>query len=164
MMLLGVFCSMVHGAALPILMLFFGQLTDSFIYHDISLGLAQNVSNQTGMDVNCTSVFNYTVASVTFTDATITSIFQITSNSSFPDVECLLGDAFLSEIDMTVIAFVGIAVIVLVAATLQIFTFQFAAERQVHKIRLRYYRAIMRQDIAWFDSNPTGELVNRLSE
>ena len=164
MMLLGTLCAIAHGTALPLLMLFFGDLSDSFIYQDISSGIARNVSNQTGMDINCSSIFNYTLNDVTFPDVNITSILQSLPNAGFQDARCLLGAEFISEINITVLTFVGIGVGVVIVATLQICTFQFAAEQQVYNIRLRYYRAIMRQDIAWFDSNPTGELVNRLSE
>ena len=164
-MLLGVVCAIAHGAALPLLMLYFGELTNGFIFQDISSRIAQNISEIENLtDIDCDSVFNFTVDGTTFVGATITSVIQSFSNSSFPNAECLLGDAFIGQINVYVYAFIGIAVGVLIAATLQIFTFQFAAERQVYKIRVRYYRAIMRQDILWFDSHPTGELVNRLSE
>ena len=42
--------------------------------------------------------------------------------------------------------------------------YQLAAERQVYKIRLLFYQAILRQNIGWFDSNPSGELSSRLTE
>ena len=162
-MLLGFLCAVGHGIALPLLMLFFGNLTDSFIYHEISSDIAQNVSNQTGiMDINCGSVFNFTAGNSTFTS--ITMILESFEVAGFEDVECLLGGDFISDINASVFAFIGIAIGVAILATLQISTYQFAAERQVYKIRVRYYRAILRQDIAWFDANPTGALVNRLSE
>lgn len=164
MMLLGALCAIAHGAALPLLMRYFGQIINTLIFQDISSRFARDISNQTGMEINCSSVFNYTLGNLTLTDTTITSIFQDIPGSGFPNAECLLGDEFISQVDIIVLIFVGIAVGVLVVATLQVFTYQFAAERQVYKIRTLYYRAILRQDIAWFDTNPTGELVNRLSE
>ena len=164
-MVLGFFSAVINGTALPLLMLFFGNLADTFILQDISSDIARNVSNQTGMDVvNCDSVFNYTLGNFTFQDATITTVLRSTEGAGFSDAECLLGADFISEVDTSVIAFVGIAIVVMIASSLQISTFQFAAERQVYKIRVRYYRAVLRQDIAWFDANPTGALVNRLSE
>ena len=53
---------------------------------------------------------------------------------------------------------------VFLASYIQVFFYQTACERQLYKIRLYYYRAILRQDIGWFDSNPSGELASRLSE
>jgi len=37
------------------------------------------------------------------------------------------------------------------------------AERQSHAIRMEYFRAIMRQEIGWFDEMSSGELTTRLS-
>lgn len=161
-MLIGAVAAIAHGIGLPLLMLFFGDLTNSFIQQEISSAVALNVSNQTGMDVNCSSVFDYTLGNFSLPDATITMVIQSFNLQS--EFECLLGGEFFSQINITVLAFVGIAVAVFIGTVIQITSFQFAAERQVYKIRLRYYRSIMRQNIAWFDANPTGELVNRLSE
>jgi ABC-type multidrug transport system fused ATPase/permease subunit len=164
-MLLGFVCAVGHGAALPLLMLYFGDLTNSFIFHEISSDIAQNVSSQAGIgDIDCDTVFNYTFGDTTVQDTTITMILQSIPDAGFEDAECLLGGDFISSVNTSVFAFIGIALAVVVVATLQIATFQIAAERQVYKIRVLYYRAILRQDIAWFDENPTGELVNRLSE
>ncbi len=35
---------------------------------------------------------------------------------------------------------------------------------QARKIRLAYFRSVLSQDIAWFDSNATGAVGNRLNE
>lgn len=164
-MLLGFFCAVAVGTALPILMLYFGFLTDSFIFQEISSTLARSIGNQTGLnDINCNSVFNFTQGNLTFVDSTISSVLQSSPDSRLRSIECLLDAEFISEINTIVLAFVGIAVAVMILSSLQIATFQFTAERQVYKIRVLYYRAILRQEIAWFDANPTGALVNRLSE
>jgi len=41
--------------------------------------------------------------------------------------------------------------------------FQLTAQRQVTKIRDAYLRAMMRQEIGWFDKHGTGELISRIS-
>ena len=38
-----------------------------------------------------------------------------------------------------------------------------AAESQCNRIRIEYFRAIMRQEIGWFDEKSSGELTTRLS-
>ena len=38
-----------------------------------------------------------------------------------------------------------------------------AAENQCNHIRIAYFRAIMRQEIGWFDEKSSGELTTRLS-
>ncbi|XP_022083099.1 multidrug resistance protein 1A-like isoform X2 [Acanthaster planci] len=54
--------------------------------------------------------------------------------------------------------------IIMVVAYLNNMLWNMAAERQIHQIRLRFYRAIVRQEIAWFDTHKAGELTNRLAE
>ena len=57
-----------------------------------------------------------------------------------------------------------ITVATFITAFFQISTMQLACERQVYKIRLAYYRAVLHQDIGWFDLNASGELTSRLNE
>lgn len=162
-MLIGTLCAIAHGVALPFLFNYFGDLTNSFITQAISSNIAQNISNLTGMDIDCSSVFNVTFDSnISLVDATVSTILE--NVQQFSSSKCLLGDEFIESINVIVYIMVGISVAVFIVALVQVAGFQWAAERQTHKIRLKYYRAIIRQDIAWFDANPTGELVNRLSE
>ena len=57
-----------------------------------------------------------------------------------------------------------IGVISLTCGWLQVTMFQLAAERQIKKIRTLFFRAILKQEISWFDLNPSGELNSRLNE
>ena len=57
-----------------------------------------------------------------------------------------------------------IGVISLTCGWLQVTMFQLSAERQIKKIRTLFFRAILKQEISWFDLNPTGELNSRLNE
>ncbi|KAM4908400.1 ATP-dependent translocase ABCB1 isoform 2-T2 [Sylvia borin] len=56
----------------------------------------------------------------------------------------------------------GIAAGVLVAAYIQTSFWTLAAGRQIKKIREKFFHAIMRQEIGWFDVNDVGELNTRL--
>ena len=76
----------------------------------------------------------------------------------------MTNDDFLQIINTQVYIFLGIAAGVFIAATLQITLYQLAAERQVYKIRLLFYQAILRQNIGWFDSNPSVDVASRLTE
>ncbi len=42
--------------------------------------------------------------------------------------------------------------------------FGYCAERQVHKMRLALFRNAIHQEIGWFDSHSSGEILSRLSE
>ena len=157
---LGLVCAAVHGAALPMLFFVFGDLINMFTFYAISSGISEAVTNYT--DVDCNSIFNVTLGESSFSDLTITSVAKESFN--YTNFECILADELTGGINMLVYIIVGLAVAVFAIAFTQVATLQWAAERQVHTIRLRYYTSVMRQNIAWFDENPAGELSNRLSE
>ncbi len=150
-MLIGTLAATVHGASLPLLMLFFGDLINSFIYEAISSGIQQNLNATFNVIFDCDTVmFNTSIDSVIM--------------EQFEGSSCLLGDEFTAEINVIVFIFLGIAGAVWIAAYLQVGLLQASAERQVQKIRLLYYKSVLRQDIAWFDENPSGEVGSRVSE
>ena len=93
------------------------------------------------------------------------TLFADIFTSQFGNVaECLDKNTFINVIDSQIIYFIIIACGSFLLGFIMIMTFHLASERQVYKMRLAYYRAVLRQDIAWFDLNPAGELSSRLSE
>ena len=83
---------------------------------------------------------------------------------------CLTDDTFIfgeggvDGILWTIYLLLIITVGVFIAAYFQISLIQTACERQVQKMRLLYYQSVLRQDIGWFDVNPSGEVSSRLNE
>ncbi|XP_071946246.1 ATP-dependent translocase ABCB1-like [Antedon mediterranea] len=57
-----------------------------------------------------------------------------------------------------------IALVVMFSGLMQISCWVAACQRQVNKIRKAFFKAILRQDIGWFDAHPSGELNTRLSD
>ncbi|PKU38077.1 multidrug resistance protein 1 [Limosa lapponica baueri] len=117
LMILGTLLAIAHGSSLPIAMVIFGDMTDSF---------------------------------VNFGDKNFTANFTL--------------DLGKLEEDMTRYAYYysGIAAGVLLAAYIQTSFWTLAAGRQIKKIREKFFHAIMRQEIGWFDVNDVGELNTRL--
>lgn len=60
--------------------------------------------------------------------------------------------------------YTGIGAGVLIVAYIQVSLWCLAAGRQIHKIRQKFFHAIMNQEIGWFDVNDAGELNTRLTE
>ena len=60
--------------------------------------------------------------------------------------------------------FAVIACCVLVLGYGQVTCLLLTSYRQVFKIRTELFKAILRQDIGWFDTHQPGELNTRLSE
>ncbi|MBW2460745.1 MAG: ATP-binding cassette domain-containing protein [Deltaproteobacteria bacterium] len=71
------------------------------------------------------------------------------------------GDA--SIVDTAAIALFFIFIIQAVAVAFRSVLFTVAGERIVARLRSRLYQSIMNQEIAFFDTSRTGELLNRLS-
>lgn len=77
---------------------------------------------------------------------------------------CITDDDFISTINTFAYYFIIIAVATILIGYLMVAIFQTTAERQIYKMRLAYYRSVLRQDIAWFDENASGEVASRLVE
>ena len=177
--------AIAHGTALPLAMLVFGDLTNAFInqFSSAQLVLTEfyfnpldfigsprfaiidprilqagfiNFTNLTGGIVNCSEDYILIPPVLSFQDALELGVTRLAM--------CLDNEQFIIQVERHILAFVLIAVGVFVVGFFQITTFQLACERQVHKMRLCFYRAILRQDIGWFSTNPSGELTSRLSE
>ena len=80
------------------------------------------------------------------------------------DETFFFGDGGVDGILWQIYLFIIIIVAVFIAAYIQISFIQTACERQIQKMRLLYYSAVLRQDIGWFDLNPGGEVSSRLNE
>ena len=62
----------------------------------------------------------------------------------------------------SVLFFTLIGVGAFVASYGQLCFWMIAGQRQATRMRHEYFRAILRQEIGWFDSNPTGALTSRI--
>lgn len=69
----------------------------------------------------------------------------------------------LAKINQIVILILIVFSVQAVASTLRYFLFTMAGERIVKQLRHNLYSAILRQEIAFFDFNKTGELISRIS-
>ena len=78
--------------------------------------------------------------------------------------QCITNDGLIGEINMLILYFGIISIAVFIFGSIQVLTYQVSAERQVYKMRLSYYRAVLRQNIAWFDENASGAIASRLAE
>ena len=67
--------------------------------------------------------------------------------------------------EMTRVAYIMIILgcILLVFATLQYYCYSMLTKRLTHKLRMAWFRAVIRQDIGWFDTNSAGEMPGRIS-
>ncbi|XP_074122752.1 phosphatidylcholine translocator ABCB4 isoform X6 [Sminthopsis crassicaudata] len=123
-MVLGTIMAIAHGSGLPLMMIVFGEMTDSFV-------------NTAG---NFSFPVNFSLA--------------------------MLNPARILEEEMTRYAYYysGLGGGVLIAAYIQVSFWTLAAGRQIKKIRQKFFHAVLRQEIGWFDINDTTELNTRLTD
>ena len=146
-MLIGTVAAIGTGMSTPMSFLFLGDLIKAFTFNALTEGISIHLFNET---VCCD---NKTLA-------------VFVKNLSTPEnaITCVDDGTLIATVDFAIYKLSGAAVGTFLCACIQIFFYQMACERQLYKIRLYYYRAILRQDIGWFDSNPSGELASRLNE
>ncbi|XP_068013050.1 ATP-dependent translocase ABCB1-like isoform X2 [Melanerpes formicivorus] len=133
LMVLGTAMAILHGAALPLMMIVFGDMTDSFISSE-----------------NITFPANLSFLNRTFTNFSI----QFFSHDLRGKLE--------EEMTRYAYYYSGIGAGVLFAAYIQVSFWKLAANRQIRRIRQEFFHAVMRQEIGWFDVNDVGELNSRL--
>ncbi|XP_052474766.1 ATP-dependent translocase ABCB1 isoform X2 [Carassius gibelio] len=123
LILFGTIMSMANGAVVPLMVIVFGDMTNSFVDDTIADNRPPNVT------------------------------LPQSSNETFEE------QMTRHAINYSIMGFV-----VLVAAYMQVAFWTLAAGRQVKKLRKKFFHAIMKQEIGWFDVNETGQLNTRLTD
>lgn len=72
--------------------------------------------------------------------------------------------SFASRISAIALAFVYVSIINIASGTLQVSCWTIVGERQSYRIRHRYTKAILSQEIGWFDTCGVNELSSRVNE
>ena len=156
-MIVGFVAAALHGFILPASMLVLGELVNVFAFKNITgdVAAALNLSDVRNVvpdsELNCTRITEL----ITGSSSSVSTIINF---------QCLSDADFTSMVDVLVIGFVGLGVAGFILGFIQVSTFSLAATRQTHRIRKRFYRSILRQNVAWFDENKAGELNSRLVE
>ncbi|KAK7508463.1 hypothetical protein BaRGS_00000029 [Batillaria attramentaria] len=160
MMIVGSLCAAVNGAALPAMIIVFGDMIDLFVdtgklevfLDDISVYLgtvgltkAAVLENVNLLLPHCPNISTYYGGNYTC------AVFDIQ-------------DTILDEMKTYAIYYIIIGVVVIVCGYAQVCLWMTAAERQAHRIRHKFLYNVLRQDIAWFDTHDIGELNTRLAD
>ncbi|KAM4636210.1 ATP-dependent translocase ABCB1-like [Discoglossus pictus] len=127
LMIVGMLCAVACGTGLPIMIIVFGQMTDSFVMSGVH---QQNVS------VNITGCAAAQLSGI--------------------DIE--------AEMTRYSYYYVAIGFAVLVISTFEVWAFLVSASRQTIRIRQKFFKAVLHQEMSWFDSTEIGTLNTRLTE
>ncbi|CAH1238854.1 ABCB1 [Branchiostoma lanceolatum] len=132
--ILGTISAIGLGISLPLMIIVFGDTLDGFVKGSLA-------------GLNLTS------------DA-----FANVSDISGIDVNMLQGIDIEGQMTTYAYYYVAIACGAFVCAYGQVAFWTLSATRQVNRIRTKFFRAIMRQDVGWHDTHATGEFSTRLAD
>lgn len=166
MIIIGTIMAIAAGCALPAHMLMFGDVIDLFISYDLSQDLINNFGvslaggNNDSLGTGGTSVIaggNSSYFCDFLQDDSTSNILRFLRSD---DRDGLLR----GDVSYYSYYYVALATGMLIASFFSTLFWNLSAYRQTRKMRIAFFRSIMRQSIGWFDVNPSGELTTRLSE
>ena len=155
------------GLALPGHMFMFGDIIDFFIAYDIAGDLQQN-SNLTCNNITMTITAEALAMALAPANSSANSTMDEgeyfctqeetggNSNVFRYAMSCDLRSLLLSDVAQYSYYYLGMAGGLLIAAFFAIALWNWAAYRQTRRMRMTFLRSILRQDIGWFDVNPSG--------
>lgn len=75
-----------------------------------------------------------------------------------------LADTLLDAVEVFAYQNSIIGAVMLICSYISITTFNYAANAQILRIRGKFLRSILHQDMAWYDFNQSGEVASRMNE
>ena len=159
----GTFLAIAGGVALPGHMLMFGRVINQFVYYSLANNFS-TISNMTG-DFCTTNLLQNTTMMVVSNQTGCLAGNQ--GSRVLGDVlryVCDPEETLRGEIRLYSLYYIGLATAVLVVIFLATVFWNVSAYRQTRRMRLAFYRAILRQEVGWFDVNEAGGLSTRLAE
>jgi ABC-type multidrug transport system fused ATPase/permease subunit len=135
MMIIGSIASIANGCIMPVFLLVFTGIIDSFSSFGSSLCGSSSLNS---------TIYNTTNQTADFLASAITKLQDQLKTQSF--------------------YLIGLALITMILQYFQIAFWLMPAEKQTNKIRNAFFQAILKQDIGWFDVYKSAELTNRLTE
>ncbi|RUS90227.1 hypothetical protein EGW08_002008 [Elysia chlorotica] len=163
MLVAGTVCAMVNGFSWPFMLIVFADTIQDFVDFALYEKFLQKIPdfleriNITFDDARedigdflpyCDMLLNYTTASGV--------------NITCDDLETT--DNLFDEMDDKVLIYLVGSAVVMVSAFGQVYLFIISAERQITRMRLAFYRAVVRQEMGWLDSRSPGELAVKLTD
>ena len=173
MILVGTVMSIASGVALPGHMLLFGRIINEFVYYEQAVTVFQNQSDLVNSP-NCDFLvqngtitlpgFGMTTAAEAANNSDLFFCPNTSVSTSILDRACDPENIFIDGINKFAYIYVGLATAVLIAVFIANMFWNISAYRQTRRMRVAFYRSILRQEIGWFDVNETAQLSTRLSE
>ena len=156
LIIIATIASIGNGAFRPASFVIFGQLIEKFVEFGknetkVTETIVQFFINET--KYNVTSINGTNVNQTYFETTQRNRTDQISSKLNIED-----------EMKKFAVYYIILAAGMFVCSFLQAGLWSITAVRQVHRIRIKFFQSILKQDVGWFDVNEGGGLTTRLSE
>uniref|UniRef100_A0A914VZ75 Uncharacterized protein n=1 Tax=Plectus sambesii TaxID=2011161 RepID=A0A914VZ75_9BILA len=158
LLIIGTLVAIVTGAGFPFFAILMGNMTDSFI----KATMLQDMSKHTGTMPPTTTIGTTTMTLSTNTSATKGFCANDSAAYKNLDIDNYTWDTYSDEVIKYCLYYTALGTAVFTAATIQVCCFLVACENQINTIRRRFFKAVLHQDIAWFDKNQSGTLTTKL--
>ncbi|XP_035688023.1 ATP-dependent translocase ABCB1-like isoform X4 [Branchiostoma floridae] len=173
LILLGSLLSIGLGITFPLMIIVFGDTTTSFVSSELASELEEMLRCFGNLIPNITSgalppnIEQYLPPNCTHLLPMLNASSENLATGSISGISIAdLQQGIDIEGQMTTYAYyyVAIACGAFVCAYGQVAFWTLSATRQVNRIRTKFFRAIMRQDVGWHDTHATGEFSTRLAD
>ena len=121
------------------------------------------VKNLTGGIVNCTAEYTFLLP-FPYDGRLNFTIGDLVRSATVPTASCYTNESFIEYINGLIFGLLAVIILAAALGAVQMLLFHLTSERQMRKMRLFYFRSILRQDRKWHDLHTQGELGIHLSE
>ena len=121
------------------------------------------VKNLTGGVVNCSAEYTFSLP-YPYKGQLVFTIVDIVRSITVPTASCYSNEGFVDYINGLILGLLAVILLAAALGAVQMLLFHLTSERQMRKMRLVYFRSILRQERKWHDLHTQGELGIHLSE
>ena len=133
-MAIGTLGAIASGFHWPALTILFGEIVDVFVEYEKGLNAAKDEMK------------------------TMFANSSVTSNATY-----MTNDEFMSSIYILSGALIASWILLTIANSTLMTFFSLSALNQIHTIKIKYFKSVLRQEIAWFDSKSSGDFASRVA-
>uniref|UniRef100_A0A6G1S6F0 Multidrug resistance protein 1 n=1 Tax=Aceria tosichella TaxID=561515 RepID=A0A6G1S6F0_9ACAR len=164
--------AITEGAGPAFMSLVFGGMTNTLVT-TVQRGFAEPANGTMTITTEATTTTQPPPPPPPIATNQTTVLSNITNTNDLTDLgvtasatagALLTPEEFESELALFSVLYVLIGVAIYFSSLVQITCWQTACERQVHRMRLAFFRSVLRQELAWFDRNQAGELGSKFND
>ena len=181
-MCIGILCSIVMGAFLPALMALMGKMTNVFINYEFMKAISEMAANDTTGIIHtiCNITDNdkfYDTLNDAFRDQmknmTLDKVYIRLNMNKHEFIDqmrqtlCFNATTFVEIFKSDAAKFSGymglVGVLTLICSYVMVACLSSSAYNQAHRIKVKFFRSVLHQDITWFDTKTSGDFATKIN-